>query len=183
MTLRAVTPEFAVVAVFLGVTAVAIRGDSRIFGRAVVTAGTGQIGVRTGQRKMGFLGVVKFPVIPATGVVALAAGLAEPTFMFVVTFMAVETGQRRIFIRSSEMATRAVNGRVQAQQRKLGERVVESHLLRPAPGVVATLALIALLTFVNIVCAMTADTGHRQFHGFDIAAVAAVAGQICVLAL
>lgn len=61
--------------------------------------------------------------------------------------------------------------------------MIESHLLRPTGRIVAALALIALLAFVNIVRAMTTDAGHRQLHRFDITSVAAVAGKIFVLAL
>lgn len=115
MTLRAVASEFSVVTIFFGVTAVAIRSNASIFCRPIVATGAGQIGVCTGQRKMRFFGVIKFPIIPAARVVALPTGFAETAFVLVVAFVAIDTGQRCIFIGTAQMTARAVHRGVQTQ--------------------------------------------------------------------
>jgi len=78
------------------------------------------------------------------------------------------------------VAALARHRRVQSDQRKFCEAVIERNFFRPAGFVVAALAFITLLAFVNIIIAVTGNAGHRQFLGFNISPMAAFTRQVFV---
>lgn len=188
MTLRAVAPEFAVVAIVLGVAAVTLHRQFDLLTRLVVTARTGQLPMRAGQREPGLFVVIEIPVIPAARVVALAAGLAETALVFVIGTMTIAANARGVLEHAIHVTACAGQRVVQTDQREFGQAVVEGELLFPARFGMTFFAGVALLPLVYVVGAVAADAGRRQLWHFfarttaNTAAMAAVAGHILVLA-
>jgi len=101
--------------------------------------------------------------------------------VFVIVPMAADAIARRVLERRRHMTLFAGHRRMQAEQRKPRQAVVEDNAVAPTRGSVAAFALLAFLAMVDVVDLMTADALHRQFFLRDVATVAGAADQLAVL--
>lgn len=106
--------------------------------------------------------MVKPPVAPATGVVALLTLCAQASLVLVVLFVTGVTFNRGILEGRLRMAILALDLAVLAQQRKGNETMIKPGA-RPTRRVVALLAFLAFLTFVHVVILVTGDAPGFQF--------------------
>ena len=124
------------------------------------------------KRKTGLLSVVEIPDRPAVRVVALVAGFAKHRFVSVVITMAADAIPWRVPECGRDMAFFAGGCGVETQQGEVRYIVIEYDVLAPSSGTVATRALLAFLTLVYIIVAVTVDAVTRQFFTGQVAAMA-----------
>ena len=94
--------------------------------------------------------------------------------MNIILLVAVDALHPHVPIFLGEVALLAGHGDVQAQQRELGEVVIEAHTHPPAFGGVALIALLAELARMDIAGTVAARTVGREFLGRHVGRVAGV---------
>ena len=125
--------------------------------------------------------VVEAPHLPAVGVVAITAVLAQSLLMGIIRAMACRAVDGSISIGGRGVAGLAGCDRVQAHQRESRQVVVEEDLPVPPTLIVATLALLAFLAFVDVVRPMAAQAGTVEPFRVDVPVVRVLAGKLLVL--
>jgi len=115
--------------------------------------------------------MVENPVVPRVRVVAQLAMGAEPSFVHIVTAVAVVAHGRGIAVDRAQVAFLAGCRRVHADQRKTAEVVVEHHAVAPAIFVVTVVAAHTLPAFVCVILAMAGITRAFELVRAQIALV------------
>ncbi|MBI3437906.1 MAG: hypothetical protein HY054_04530 [Proteobacteria bacterium] len=165
MAAAALGSELAAVRIVSPVTSNAgIRLMDAITHALRMTRFTLQACVRTGQRKMRLVIMVKRPTGPRDGVMARAAVHSEPSFVAIVIAVARYTLLRSIFEATCLMTRRTCGAGVFANEGKPRQSMVKTHRGRPAGVAMTLLTLRALLTGVRIIGAMARYAGHREAH-------------------
>ena len=159
----------------------AVTGDAlgRCLGgpwRLMVTVGALQSGMRTEQRKFGFLGVIEAPDRPSIGRVAALALLAEAAMMHVLVSVTADAGRRRIPEGQRRVTLRAAHDPVQPEQWITRQIVIEKDVAAPALLAVAAVTAPLEPAAVRIFRAMTVVTSLAQFLLRNDRCVASVAG-------
>lgn len=131
-----------------------------------------QIPVAAVERKTGLLSVVEIPDRPAVRVVALVAGFAKHRCVSVVITMAADAIPWCVLECGRDMAFLAGGRGVETEQGEVRHIVIEYDVLAPSSGIVATCALLAFLSLVYIIVAVTVDAVTRQFFTGQVAAMA-----------
>ena len=154
MAFFACPAERSVVRIIPAVASVAIgrRGHPRDIGLLVARMAL-QSMMRARQRVAGLLVVIEAPACPTVGVVTARAVGAEPADM-VRILVAARARARRILERLGSVAFLARHHRMQSDERKSRQIMVEGDLLSPARLLVALLAIAAQLALVRIILAM-----------------------------
>jgi len=103
-----------------------------------------------------FLIVIECPQFPTIRVVTETAARSKPFAMRVVTFVTIDAGQRCIFIGGSGVTFFARNYGMQADKGESRQVVVKEYFCPPRLLVMAAVACLTLLPFVDIVIPMAA---------------------------
>lgn len=156
MTALALLTELTEVHIVAHVTSAAFGCQLYFTGRAFVTTGTLELAVRAGQRKLGGLVVIEFPDAPTIRRMTTGAVLTQATLMTVLRLMAAVAIALGVFELLCEMTLFARHRDMQTQQREVGEIVIEANVAAPTVGHMALIALRTELTYMNVLCAMTA---------------------------
>lgn len=132
MTCVAAIAELAAVNIFASVTRYTCRACGRFVVRLRnVTRFAGKPCVLAGQREIRLLVVIELPIPPAVRVVAIGAFRAQSAFVFVVFLVAVVAGLWRVLVARRQMALFARCRRVQSDERKSRQPMIEAHLAAP----------------------------------------------------
>lgn len=110
--------------------------------------------------------VVKLPQIPMVGVVAGFATRAQTFFVEIIFEMAIDTIRLDRVEFHGRMAIVASRDRVNSDERKFRQVMIELDIFSPRRVVMATIAFLAFLPFMNIIGLMTAVTGFGNLHLF-----------------
>lgn len=182
MAFFARTAESPVVGIILAVAAVAVcrRSYARNIGLLVASMAL-QGMMRARQRVARLLVVIEAPACPSVRVVTRRTIRTEPPDVMRI-LVAARAGAGRILERRAAMTFLARDYRVQPDQGKSRQIVVEGDLLAPARLVVALLASLAELAFVRIILAMAGDAGHGQFVAIEVTGVTTLAAECGVTA-
>ena len=116
--------------------------------------------MRTQQWVACLLVVIEDPSFPTIGVVADSAANNTESTRVIRILMAAYACAGCILERSRSMAFFARYCRVQSDQRKSRQVMVEGDLLSPARFLVALLAIATELALVRVILAMTGDARH-----------------------
>jgi len=120
-------------------------------------------GVGAVQWEIGLAVVIERPQHPAVGVVAGFASIAQRPLVLVIVAMTFHALARSVAVGGRQVAFLAWCGRVQSDQGKARETVIEQHPAAPGILVVAVGALGSLLSLVGIVGPVTGHAGGLQF--------------------
>ena len=159
MTSVASGPEASPVDIILAMATAACRRNADLGGHGhPMTGHAGEPAVRAVQYVISLPVMVEHPQGPPVRVVALSATRPQTLAVLVVTFVAIDTRGRRIFISGCNVALFARRHRVQPDQRECRNVVFEEYLGTPRLLVVAPSALLTLLALVDIVLLVAAVT-------------------------
>ena len=100
------------------------------------------------------------------GVVAQFTTWAQALFVKIIFEMAIDTIRLDRVELHGRMAIVASRDRVNSDERKFRQVMIELDIFPPGRFIVATIALFTFLPFMNIVGLMTAVTGFRNLHLF-----------------
>ncbi len=137
---------------------------------------TGLFFVFAGQFKIGLGVMVKLPDTPVVGRVALFATTAQRFFVNIVVLMAVAASQGSIFECLFQVALFTTGNRVLADQGEAGQIMVKTDDASKGLFIVAAVAAVTLLSFVDVVTFVTADTVRFKLV-FEASLMAAMAFQ------
>src|SRR5262245_15462584 len=170
--------ESSVMRVILAVAGVTRAGGADFrAGARLVTGMALERAVGAGQGVGGLLVVIETPARPPVGVVAGGAVGAQ-TSGVVHIFVAAGAGAGGILEGGGAMAGLAGDGRVQANEGKAGQVMVEGHRLAPAGLLVAALAGGPELALVGIILAVAGGAVGGQPVAPGVAGVAAFTGEL-----
>ena len=110
--------------------------------------------VLTIQFKFRLLVMIKLPYPPVIGIMANLALLPHSAFMYIVLFVAAATIPVKVLVFIVYMTFFTGLRGMHAQQGEFGDVMVEHHLFLPAVGIMTIIAVLALLSFMNIVLAV-----------------------------
>ena len=172
MTFLARPSELPLMLVVTAVASVTSRRRCGPLDILVPMAGmTMQAGMGAGQGEFRLFVVIESPAGPAVRIVTCGAIRTEAAFM-VLVLVASRAGPGHILERGRAMAILAGDHRMQANQRKAGQIVVEGDLLPPACFIVALLALCAELSGMRIIFLVAGHASRAQLVTVDLACVA-----------
>jgi hypothetical protein len=181
MTSIASGPEVSSVDIILTVATAACRRNADLGGHGhPMTGHAAEPAVRAVQHVIGLPVMVEYPQGPPVRVVALSATRAQALAVLVVTFMAIDTRRRRIFVSGGNVALFTRRYRVQPDQRECRNVVLEEYLRTPRPLVVAATALLTLLTLVDIVLLVAAVAICIEFRARLLGGVTALTERLGV---
>lgn len=160
MATTAVSAELPIMLVVLGVAAEACTRQLNVFGDCnFVTGRTFDAVMCSGEWIRRLRVMVELPAIPAVGVVAGPTGFAECALVIVAIRMTIAADVRHARKIELGMTGFACGRRVDADQRKFREPVIERHRM-PCDFRMAALAGLVPAA-VGVVLLMTADAGLR----------------------
>ena len=100
--------------------------------------------------------------------------------MFVVALVTVDTGSGSIFVSRRKMTLFTGHNGMQADEGELSQIVIEEYLLSPRVLVVTVLAMLPLLTVVDIVIRVAAVAAGCQFISFFFSRMTVATGHLVV---
>lgn len=154
--------------------AVAIRRQFEVRRRLdVVTGLTNHLFMSAGERIFGLPRMVKAPPRPSVRVVTICA--TRTKFRLMEVLVTLFTNHRFVLVGRRPVAFLAGDRRMQTDQRKARDLVVERNAFPPIHIVVAALAALTQLSFVGILLAMAGVARSRKLVPIEIAGVAGVA--------
>ena len=145
-----------------------------------MAGGTAELGVSAVESEVGLRVVIKAPEVPAIGVVAEPATRAEAFAVLVVTAVTIHARSGSILIGGRHMTFLARDDRVQADQGKRRQIVVEEYFRAPRCLVVALVTAFSFLSLVDVVILVAAVAIRLQFFSLDSCRVATATGQLFV---
>jgi len=116
--------------------------------------GAGELVIRLGV-------VIEAPQVPAIGIVALLAMRPQRAFMDIIRLVATIACQCGPFVGRVKMAFFARGGRMQADEWKTGQAMIEDHLFSPTPLIMATRAFFTFLAVMYIIRLVAGKTVAR----------------------
>ena len=138
MAAAAVVTELTVVDVVVSMAVAALFGNHVGHGkRRAMAALAVHLGVRAVEPEFGLCIVIEFPQPPAIGVVTPTATLAEAALVMIVVGMTFQAVGRCLREVRAEVTGLAWGNRMQTDQGKAAEIVIETQLRPPAGLVVA----------------------------------------------
>ena len=149
--------------------------------RVAVAGLADQTAMGTFETEVGGLVVIELPERPTIRVMAACAIIAERLLVHVVLAVAVIAACGDILESRGGLTLFAGRSGMQANQREVRQIMIEYHLVTPAAFAVAARTILALLTAMDIVGAVTVDAAGLQFVR-EIAPMTGVAQDLLVLA-
>lgn len=129
-----------------------------VLDRPLVTVDTGDFLMGASELVIRLGVVIEAPQVPAIGVVALFAMRSQGSFMDIICLVATIACQGGPFVGRVKMALFARGGRMQSDEWKAGQAMVEDHLLPPASLIMATRAFFTFLAVMHVIRLMTGKT-------------------------
>ena len=184
LALGAELPEVDVV---LAMAGCAVRRQLHFRRWLAVAVDALQASVLARKRKIGLAAMVELPVAPGVRGMAGSAVLAESAFVHIAALVTAEAILRCTLERLRAMTLRAGHEHMHAEQRIVGEIMVEADVLAPRIGAMARIAARLQRAAMRVRGGMTADAVLAELlrrNGGRVASVAVeleVAAEECVL--
>lgn len=182
MAALALHAELSEMNVVTPMTGSAILGELHLGGRLPMAIDALRFAMRASQRKASLFLVVEFPRRPAVGRVAGGAIASESAFVNVVLLVAANAFIWRALECLGRMALRAAHQHVHAEQREIGQIVIETDVFAPSVIAVAGITRILERAAVRVFRGMASLAIGAQLLLCDLGRMAGVAIEFCVCA-
>jgi len=147
--------------------AIACHGKFQIFPRRLGVASQARhTRMPAIELEFGLNIVVEFPKSPTVGVVAQGALRSQPLFVLVILLVACDAIGLGLFELGSDVTILASGDSMHSYEGKMRQIVIELHLPSPLLLIVAALASLPLLSFMNVVGLMAVKAGFCKPYFF-----------------